>query len=120
MWMFWKSVENVFSFPAFPENNGPIVYILYFVANQGKQGKSNCLLLTSFLESPDCLQLLDDGGEGVGDDGDHDEQGEEEDEHRGHDQLDVSAGHPSVLLHTLIFANSGQDGTHILQFSFQG
>ena len=55
MWMLWKSVEIVFSFPAFPEHNGPIVYILYFVANQGKQGKSNCFLLTSFLESPDCL-----------------------------------------------------------------
>ena len=41
------------------------------------------------LEPLHSLQLLDDGGEGVGDDSDHDEEGEEEDEDGGHDQLDV-------------------------------
>ena len=54
------------------------------------------------LQSPDCLELLDDGGEGVGDDSDHDEEGEEEDEDRGHDQLDVRARHASILLETIL------------------
>ena len=39
------------------------------------------------LQQSDGLELLDDVGEGVGDDGDHDEEREDEDEHGGHDGL---------------------------------
>ena len=67
-----------------------------------------------FFQSPDSLELLDDGWEGVGDDGDHDEEGEEEDEDGGHDQLDVRARHSPVLLKT-VFANSRQDRGCILK-----
>ena len=42
-----------------------------------------------FLQSPETLQLLDDRGESIGNDRDHDEEGEEQDEHGGHDQLDI-------------------------------
>ena len=42
-----------------------------------------------FLYFPDCLKLLDNGWEGVGDDGDHDEEGEQEDEDSRHDMLDI-------------------------------
>ena len=41
------------------------------------------------LQLPDILQLLDYRREGVGDDGDHDEEGEEKDEDCRHDVLDV-------------------------------
>ena len=41
------------------------------------------------LQHVDCLQLLYDRGEGIGDDCDHDEEGEEEDEDGGHDEHDV-------------------------------
>ena len=46
--------------------------------------KATFLLL---FEQSDGLELLDDVGEGVGDDGDHDEEREDEDEHGGHDGL---------------------------------
>ena len=42
-----------------------------------------------FLHFPDRLQLLDNWWEGVGDDGDHDEEGEQENEDSWHDMLDV-------------------------------
>ena len=41
------------------------------------------------LQKSDCLQLLDHVGEGVGDDGDHDEEGEDQDQHSWHDRLYV-------------------------------
>jgi len=66
-----------------------------------------------FLQGPDCLQLLDDGGEGVRYDSDHDEQGEEEDQDRGHDELDVSAGHPPLLLEGVL-ADPAEDGSLVL------
>ena len=62
------------------------------------------------LESHDGLELLDDGGEGVGDDGDHDEEGEEQDEDSGHDQLDVPAGHASLLLLLRLLHGTFQTG----------
>ena len=45
--------------------------------------------LTVVLQGGDCLQLLDDGGEGVGDDGDHDGEGEQEDADGGQNELDT-------------------------------
>ena len=69
--------------------------------------------LTLLLERPDGLELLDDGGEGVGDDGDHDEEREEEDEHGGHDQLDVGARHAAILLEAVL-AHARQDRTDVL------
>ena len=59
-------------------------------------------MLTLFLHRPDSLNLLDDGEEGVGDDGDHDKEGDDEDEDRGHDQLDIPASNRSVLLNTVL------------------
>ena len=59
------------------------------------------------------MKLLDDGGEGVGDDGDHDEEREEEDEHGGHDQLDVRARHAAILLEAVL-AHARQDRTDVL------
>ena len=38
------------------------------------------MLTLLFLQPPDSLELLDNRGEGVGDDRDHDEEGEQEDE----------------------------------------
>ena len=73
----------------------------------------NAFGLTLLLERPDGLELLDDGGEGVGDDGDHDEEREEEDEHGGHDQLDVGARHAALLLETVL-AHARQDRTDVL------
>ena len=35
-------------------------------------------ILTVFLQSPEAFELLDDGGEGVGDDGGHDEYCEDQ------------------------------------------
>ena len=45
--------------------------------------------LTLICNCPHVLQLLDDSHEGVGDDRGHDQQGEEEDDNSGHDELDV-------------------------------
>ena len=73
----------------------------------------NASWLTLLLERPDGLELLDDGGEGVGDDGDHDEEREEEDEHGGHDQLDVGARHAALLLEAVL-AHARQDRTDVL------
>ena len=64
------------------------------------KGKSSTF--TQLLQCPDSLQLLDYGGEGVGDDGDHDEEGEEKDEDGGHDELDIRAGDTLILLQTLL------------------
>jgi len=65
------------------------------------------------LQGPDCLELLDDRGEGVGYDGDHDEEGEEQDEDSRHDELDVSAGDPPLLLEGVL-ADAGEDGVLVL------
>ena len=46
-------------------------------------------ILTLICNCPDVLQLLDDSHEGVGDDRGHDQQGEEENDNSGHDELDV-------------------------------
>ena len=43
------------------------------------------------------MELLDDGGEGVGDDRQDDDESEEEDEDSRHDELDVPPGDGSVL-----------------------
>ena len=43
------------------------------------------------------MELLDDGGEGVGDDRQDDDESEEEDENSRHDELDVPPGDGSVL-----------------------
>ena len=49
-----------------------------------------CLVLTLlFLQHPDNLQLLDYRGEGIGDDRDHDEEGEEEDDQGWQDLFDI-------------------------------
>ena len=48
-----------------------------------------CTWTLLFLQLPDILQLFDYRGEGVGDDCDHDEEGEQEDEHCRQDVLDV-------------------------------
>ena len=45
--------------------------------------------LTCSLKSSDRLHLLEDGGEGVGDDGDHDDDGEHQDDHSRHDKLHI-------------------------------
>ena len=55
-------------------------------------------LLTSCLQSSDCSQLLDDRGECIGDDSDHDKDGEEQYEEGGHDELDIIEGDAPVLL----------------------
>ena len=55
-------------------------------------------LLTSCLQSSDCSQLLDDRGECIGDDSDHDKDGEEQYEEGGRDELDIIAGDAPVLL----------------------
>ena len=55
-----------------------------------------------FLHCPDSLQLLDDSREGVGDDGDHDKEGEDEDDDGRHDQLDIPAGNTPVLINTVL------------------
>jgi hypothetical protein len=47
------------------------------------------MLTLLFLQLPDILQLFDDRGEGVGDDRDHDKEGEQEDQHCWQDVLDV-------------------------------
>ena len=47
------------------------------------------MLTLLFLQLPDILQLFDYRGEGVGDDRDHDEEGEEEDEQGWQDLLDI-------------------------------
>ena len=47
------------------------------------------MCLTCGLEGPHGLELLDDRGEGRGDHRDHDEDGEQQDEEGGHDQLHV-------------------------------
>ena len=60
--------------------------------------------LTLLLHCPDTLQLLDDSGEGVGDDGDHDKDSEEEDADSGHDQLDVHASDTPILFKTILAA----------------
>ena len=57
-------------------------------------------LITCCFQSSDCSQLLDDRGEGIGDDSEHDKDGEEEYEEGGHDELDIIAGDAPVLLHT--------------------
>ena len=57
-------------------------------------------MLTCCFQSSDSSQLLDDRGEGVGDDSEHDKDGEEEYEEGGHDELDIIAGDAPVLLHT--------------------
>ena len=62
-----------------------------------------CLSLTSFFfKSPDCLKLLDDRGECIGNHSDHDEEGEEEDEHGWHDELNISTGDTTLLLESLL------------------
>ena len=61
--------------------------------------------LTLLLHCPDTLQLLDDSGEGVGDDGDHDKEGEEEDADGGHDELDIHAGDTPVLIQAVLAAH---------------
>ena len=43
------------------------------------------MLTLLLLEEPDGLELLDHVGEGVGDDGDHYEQGEDQNQHSRHD-----------------------------------
>ena len=46
------------------------------------------------------MTLLDDGGEGVGDDGDGDDESDDEDEAGGEDLLDVVEADPRpILLH---------------------
>ena len=69
-----------------------------------------------FFHCPDPLQLLDDSREGIGDDGDHDKEGEDEDDDGGHDQLDISAGNTSVLLNTILASKclSRQDRPRVL------
>lgn len=42
------------------------------------------------LEGPDRLHLPEDGAEGVGDDGEHDDQGEQQDQRGGQNSLDKS------------------------------
>ena len=53
------------------------------------ESSSKYKISTCRLQRPHGFQLLDDGGEGVGDDGDHDEDGEQQDQQRRHDQLHV-------------------------------
>ena len=49
------------------------------------------------LQKSDCLQLFDHVRKGVGDDGDHDEEGEDQDEDGGHDGLDILECDATVL-----------------------
>ena len=53
------------------------------------QVRSSWSQLTCSLQSSDSLHLLEDRGEGVGDDGDHDHDGEHQDDHSRHDQLHI-------------------------------
>ena len=54
-------------------------------------------ILTVFFQSPQTFELLDDGGEGVGDDSGHDEYGEDQYQNSGHDELYILE-HMSLLL----------------------
>ena len=60
------------------------------------ESSSKYKISTCRLQRPHGFQLLDDGGEGVGDDGDHDEDGEQQDQQRRHDQLHVWTQRKSV------------------------
>lgn len=55
------------------------------------------MILTSLLHGLDHSELLDNGGEGVGYDGQDDEEGEQEDHQGGHDQPHVTPGHSPGL-----------------------
>ena len=59
-----------------------------------------------FFKSPHALQLLDDRGEGVWDDSDHDQQGEEEDADCGHDELDIQACDTSIIIKAVLTTHS--------------
>ena len=54
--------------------------------------------LTRCFKSMDCFQLLDNRGKCIGDDSDHDKDGEEQYEKGGHDELDILDGDAPVLL----------------------
>ena len=52
--------------------------------------------ITCSFHGIDCLHLPEDGGEGVGDDSDHDQDSEEKDQDSGQDELDILPGNISV------------------------
>ena len=48
------------------------------IVDENIEGSLNPPILTVFFQSPETFELLDDGGEGVGDDGGHDEYCEDQ------------------------------------------
>ena len=74
------------------------------------------------LQCPDSLQLLDDSGEGVGDDCDHDEEGEEEYDDGRHNCFDILASNTPVLIKTVLASSqtTREDRPRILDSSLLG
>ena len=73
--------------------------------------------LTCCFKSMDCFQLLDNRRKCIGDDSDHDKNGEEQDEEGGHDELDILDGDAPVLLdvHLAGHAETKQSNTQAEQ-----
>ena len=59
--------------------------------------KNQSFLTLVLLQKFDCLELFDDVGKGVWNDGDHDQEGKDQDEDGGHDGLDILEADPPVL-----------------------
>ena len=63
-------------------------------------------LLTLFFHCPDTLKLLNNRGESIWNDCDHDKKSEDKDDDCGHDELDVSACDASVLFQAFLICKS--------------